>query len=745
MKSGLFRRVLARRLRQNLWEGRRLDRLAVGAILLLYLALGIACGLVVPPFENLDEVEHFEVIRYIADHGQLPIHGTTAAAHYHYRQEASQPPLYHLLAAACVRLLDLETGDAGDFWRPNPWVACGTDATSLYGNRAVLYHNPHREAFPWHGALLALHLLRIASTLLQSVTVLFTYFIARRIGQREASLLAMAIVAFNPQFILVASGVNNDNLVTPLAAVGLYLLLQVWQEGLTVRRALLLGVVVGLAGLSKLSGWFLLALAALVVLVLLLRQRDVRPLWQGWLIPATALLVAGWWFWRNWQLYHDPTALGPMLELVGVRSEPASPLSAATLMFRSFWGQVPCAFFPTGFYVPYYGLVVLGLAGLAWRWRQLERAPRGALLLLLTWFLLIVAGWVRWDAMTPATGGRLWFPALPAVAIVLATGIVRATDGRLWPGRWAIAAALLLSAVWAVAGILPGFFAPPPRHADAEAVRPEHVSQAVLGERIRLLGYDLALDERQAAFDVTLYWQPLAPIDQDYVLTLQWVSSLPGDTTRRWNYDAWPGRGNYPTSAWQPGEVIEDRYRFLLPAASFPVQAWDLHLALYDGESGERLPIEVDGAVVDHLLLTRQRLPGENPSCPEEGRLTAAVRFGEAVALTHALVTSEEDGARVLLCWQALQPLPADYTVFVHLLDSSGALVDTGDGPPMGGAFPTSLWQPGDAILDPHVLATEIDAGDTVVVGLYRAEGGERLAALVDGLAAPNNAVTVWP
>jgi len=724
---------------------KRLDRAAVGALLLLYLALAITCGLVVPPFENLDEIEHFEVIRYIADSGQLPVHGSAAAARYHYRQEASQPPLYHLLSATWVRLLRLDAGDADDFWRPNPWVACGVDATSLYGNRAVLYHNPHREAFPWHGALLALHLLRIASTLLQAITVLFAYLIARRIRGHEIGLLAAAIVAFNPQFLLVASGANNDNLVTPLAATGLYLLLRIWQEELTVRRALLLGAVVGLAGLSKLSGWFLLALAALVVLVLLLRQKDKRLLWQGWLIPAVALLVAGWWFWRNWQLYHDPTALRPMLELVGTRNEPASPLSAATLMFRSFWGQVPCAFFPTSFYVPYYGLVLIGLAGLAWKWRQLERAARGALLLLLAWFLLIVAGWVRWDAMTPATGGRLWFPALPAVATILATGIAHAMDGRLRRGRWLVIAALFLLAVWAIAGILPGFFAPPRRHMDAAAVQPEHVSQAVLGERIRLLGYDLALDERRAAFDVTLYWQPLAPIDQDYVLTLQWVSPLPGDTTRRWNYDAWPGRGNYPTSAWQAGEAIEDRYRFLLPAGGFPVQAWDLHLALYDSESGRRLPIEVNGAIVDHLLLARQRLPGEPPSCPAEGRLSVTARFGQAVALTHALVTPQGDGTRVLLCWQALHPLPADYTVFVHLLDASGALVETGDGPPMGGAFPTSLWQPGDVILDLHSLATGIDAGNTIVVGLYRPEDGERLAAFVDQLPAPSNAVTIWP
>jgi hypothetical protein len=101
------------------------------AILACFILLVVVYGLVVPPFENLDEVEHFEVVRYIANTGQLPVHSTTIAQAYHYRQEASQPPLYHLLSAGLVRLPRLETDDAAASWRLNPWVACGPGAASL--------------------------------------------------------------------------------------------------------------------------------------------------------------------------------------------------------------------------------------------------------------------------------------------------------------------------------------------------------------------------------------------------------------------------------------------------------------------------------------------------------------------------------------------------------------------------------------------------------------------------------------
>jgi hypothetical protein len=720
-----------------------------------------------------------------------------AAETYHYRQEASQPPLYYLLSAGLVRLLGLRADDVAVFQRLNPWVACGPGAADLYGNRAVLHHDPNREAFPWRSTLLTLHVLRIWSTLLQVVTVLGTYALARLAFPRRRllGLLAMAVVAFNPQFLLVTSGVNNDNLVTPLAAVGLYLLLQTWRDGPSAWRSMGLGVLVGLAGLSKLSGWLLLPLSTILLLIRAYRPPTLNlqspvpntqyqiPNTQSpisTLLPTIAhlllvvlasLAVGGWWFWRNWQLYGDLTGLRPMLALVGVRgSLQASaplPLMEAGLMFRSFWGQIPCAFYPPTFYAFYGVVAALSLGGLAWGWRRLAAAERAVTTIVAGWFLLVVVSWVRWDVMTPAPGGRLLFPALPAVALLIALGIgVGISDlaqGRLTFVNGLLIGLLGLVACWTVARILPRFFAPPPRYSDAGAVQPAQSLDATLGDGIRLLGYDVALDERGPALDVTLYWQALAVLVEDYTLALQLVSPVPGDTTLRWNYNSWPGRGNYPTSAWQPGEVISDRYRFLLPEADFPTQAWDVHLVLYQGEgqNGRRLPVRVAGQDAgDRLVLARFRVPGVPPSCPEEDRLGAQVHFGEAVALTHASValgSEEQDGragTRVTLCWEALQPLSADYTVFVHLEDVSGALVGTGDGPPMEGAFPTSLWRPGDVVLDVHDLAPTSEGGEAragggrggrISVGLYGAGDGLRLPAYVEGTPVPNAAVPVWP
>ncbi len=731
------------------------------SLVLVFVGLGLAYGIIVPPFENLDEIEHFGVVRYIAETGRLPVHGTPEAGVYHYRQEASQPPLYHLLSAGLVRILGLQAGDMETYIRFNPRVACGPNAPSLYDNRAIFYHNPHRERFPWHGTLLMLHILRIWSTFLQALTVFGTWALAKRIFPACPGIapLATAIVAFNPQFLFVASGVNNDNLVTPLTTWGLYLLVRLWQEGLSARRTFGLGVLIGLAGLSKLSGWLLLPLSLLVILTRVYRLRRTAPhswivsLITNWsLVISLSIALSGWWFWRNWHLYGDPTALSPMLELVGVRGSPIYPWNEAGLVFRSFWGQIPCSFYPTGFYIPYFLITIVGILGLLWGWRQFPSAERWAVALLAAWFLLVLAGWVRWDMITPAPGGRLLFPALPAIALLLAQG-VHTLSAPLRPlsprsiGTSVIQSLviLLLSlALWTVACILPAFYAPPPRYADPNAVRPQHPIQARFGDVIRFLGYDLNARPEKYFLDVTLYWQASAPMTDDYVMALQLVSPIPGDNTLRWTYDSWPGRGNYPTSAWRPGEVIRDRYRFYLPAADFPTQAWDLQVVLYEPKEGS-LPVSIEGtAVGGRWILGRLRLPGTTPVCPEPDRLMAHVRLGESVALTHAGVVTDEAGTRVTLCWQSLAPLADDYHVFVHLYDPSGTLLAAGDGPPMGGAFPTSLWQPGDVILDVHPLPPLVEGG-RVAVGLYRLEDGVRLPVTIGGTPVPDAAIPIWP
>src|SRR5262249_8680756 len=117
-----------------------------------------------------------------------------------------------------------------------------------------------------------------------------------------------------------------------------------------------------------------------------------------------------------------------------------------------------------------------------------------------------------------------------------------------------------------------------------------------------------------------------------------------------------------------------------------------------------------------------------------------AVTLGQAVELTGYDLASEQarPGATVNLAlhWKDLVPLEADYTVFVHVLNSSEKVVAQRDQPPAGGSRPTSSWFAGDVIFDPYSLTRPADLPDgryPVEVGMYLPSSGARLPVMRNG------------
>ncbi len=93
-----------------------------------------------------------------------------------------------------------------------------------------------------------------------------------------------------------------------------------------------------------------------------------------------------------------------------------------------------------------------------------------------------------------------------------------------------------------------------------------------------------------------------------------------------------------------------------------------------------------------------------------------ALRAGQPLTLT--------------LAWKSLAPASADYSVFVHLLDASGAVRAQKDSMPVDGTYPTTLWQPGEHVTDRYTLdlPADLPPGDyTLAAGLYLPETGQRL------------------
>ncbi len=87
----------------------------------------------------------------------------------------------------------------------------------------------------------------------------------------------------------------------------------------------------------------------------------------------------------------------------------------------------------------------------------------------------------------------------------------------------------------------------------------------------------------------------------------------------------------------------------------------------------------------------------------------------------------------VTLVWQAgADPIAADYTVFVQLLDAGGILIAQSDAQPVQNTRPTSTWLPGEYLVDTHTLRFNERAapgeGMTLIAGLYTASSRLTLA-----------------
>ena len=83
----------------------------------------------------------------------------------------------------------------------------------------------------------------------------------------------------------------------------------------------------------------------------------------------------------------------------------------------------------------------------------------------------------------------------------------------------------------------------------------------------------------------------------------------------------------------------------------------------------------------------------------------------------------------ITLHWQVVDPLPGDYTTTVQLFDAAGNKLAQDDRRAGGDYYPTTLWKPGEVILDRHTLALPDGAqAARLLVGMYSGPDATLLA-----------------
>ncbi|MBE9507262.1 MAG: glycosyltransferase family 39 protein, partial [Chloroflexi bacterium] len=358
----------------------RTPRWSVALILGLYLALGVAYSLVNPIFESPDEALNYANIRFLVEERRLPVLEPDKPTKAHH------PPLYYVLGALLTHRVPNEDFETV-IERENPFWAFRLGQPGV-DNKSLYLHDPDLESFPYRDVTLGIHLVRWLSLLMGAGTIILVYNTARDIFPRRPALAvgAAALVAFNPMFLFIRASVHDDALANLVAAATLYVTSRLLMCGLTTRRAVTLGLLVGLGFLTKLTCLLVVPTVGLAHLYRPLADRS-RAGWReaarlGGIILGLAFLIGGWWFVRNVLLYGEPTSMVREAEVWGMR-ENAPDLVAATrelgFLHDSLWGafgygQIPMPRWTYGL-ARLLSLMAAGGLALFWVRRQSGRIP----------------------------------------------------------------------------------------------------------------------------------------------------------------------------------------------------------------------------------------------------------------------------------------------------------------------------------------------------------------------------------
>lgn len=702
----------------------------LAVILVAFLLLGTLYSRALPLFEAPDESSHLTVVHYFKQQQHLPpppLVRQAASAEamawslsYHDPPLYYAPPLYYILAAVLIGQNTL--ADLPDLLIPSPnWImGWAPQADAAPENKAMFAHLAARENWRGSSTFRAAMLLRGFSLLLGTVTIICTYYLGSLLwpAQPDVSLTAAALVAFTPQFITNAGAVSNNALFNALFSLVLSGLALHLQQPRGWRFWSGMGVLLGLALLTKQSALLLLPL---VGLTLLLRERRIAVLWRNALACALPmLLVAGWWYARNAILLGDPLALQMHYD---------AQISLARLgwaeiwqVLRSFWAIFGWGLLmlPEPVYIGVWSLAGVGALGVLWMLRpggglgRLPRVQRHILGLLGAALVLNVGSLARWAVQTGAPYGRLLNPVISVFALLVAWGWSGWFPGkvRVWIGAGLSVTAFVGAALIPALTLRPAYALPYLPEGVPPSAQP--LAQAFPGG-VTLSGYVATADQLHAGDTVafTLYWSP--PVTATTLTRYRvWVQLGPEDPRERVAETIdWWGSALYPNDLWEAPGVIPQTFRLRIPDwAAAPGLYW-LRVGLID-ESGELQSLP-DGA--PYVALGPWRLlPAVAPSAPLE---PVQYTLGEQIRLTGYTVARNGVTVTVTLDWLALSAPSADYTVFVHLVTAQGELVALADAPPRNGNYPTSWWLPGQRISDPHTFPCSPATTLEVRVGLY--------------------------
>jgi len=279
---------------------------------------------------------------------------------------------------------------------------------------------------------------------------------------------------------------------------------------------------------------------------------------------------------------------------------------------------------------------------------------------------------------------------------------------------------------------------------------PQGAPLVTFDSQLELLALDApAILSPGETIPITLYWRVPQGSAKDYYADVQ-VWDIQGQSIANENRILW--RYVFPVPMWRAGEVVaETRWLRLSEEAAQGGYRLMLRVSDYPGPTPVTA-IDSFGAAHSWWEAARLSLPLDPFPEPPAQAQALDVLFAESLALTHIqlepplVALRPGDELAVTLYWRATRPAPADYTLFLHLRDSSGAIVVQQDAALLGTLYPTRNWLAGERITTTHRLRLpEGTPAASLALGLYTWPTLERAPARQGSRPLADGVVTLLP
>ena len=384
--------LLIRHERRSPYTERELFR----TLLITGLALHVMIAVLNPTFNSPDEQAHFNYVKYLYEQQAMPVKTTVTNAPTN-DWEYHQPPLYYLAL------------------------------TPLYAVTRQVTTSVHVQCV----------VLRLASVVFWLIAALSTIRLLNGLNiiSSLTRTLVVAMICLLPAWLFLSSSINNDILLVALAA----LMFERLTRSFDGKNAAILGVLAGLALLTKTTGLLVIMVFGIVLLLRMLFHeiRLSTLLARSALAAGIALALWSPVLWWNVVTYGNVIGFGAAVAEAEYHWPSIFHAFRDTTEYlkESFWSA--CGIYNKARFLPSLGvhlsyLAVIGLAIGAWRrrrnWREVLASPENRTVfalgigVALVTVIVVLSGVYR-TLFTSHGQGRFLFPYIAPIGILLGYGL----------------------------------------------------------------------------------------------------------------------------------------------------------------------------------------------------------------------------------------------------------------------------------------------------------------------------------